>query len=224
MFDWKVEDLKLINDKMYINDRLHSSKHFSCEETTSREDKIAFVDKFHNGNLSYILNLKDKYENDRDELPKDQWGEVKTVSLKAWIKKNDSRNIVDNRYHYGEINLCGTTIDIRKNVYNPYWEYKDDVDEIFHRQLCECAKQEQEYFKTHDEYEILKSSLLDNINKYGTTFGVIIITSSDGSISVGKDFDNKRPITIDEIKALLENYEKLKNYIGELTDNTHITF
>ena len=44
MFDWKVEDLKLINDKIYINDSRHN-KHFFCEKTTSREDKIAFVDK-----------------------------------------------------------------------------------------------------------------------------------------------------------------------------------
>ena len=36
--------------------------------------------------------MKEKYENDMNELPKDQWGMVKTVSLKAWIKKNDSRN------------------------------------------------------------------------------------------------------------------------------------
>ena len=54
------------------------------------------------------------------------------------------------------------------------WEYKDDVDEIFHRQLCECAKQEQEYFKTHDEYEILKSSFSKEIGFLFSSFPIVV--------------------------------------------------
>lgn len=223
MFEWKVEDLKLINDKMNLKDKMSGTICFSYERTTSREDKIAFIDKMQDGKMSYILGLREKYNNDKNELPKDQWGRVKTVSLKAWIKKNDSRGIVDNRYHYGTIQLLGTTIDIRENGYNPYWKTKDDIDELFYRQLCECVKKEEEYFKTHDGYEILKSSLKENIKKYGTTFGVDIVISSNGSISIG-DFDNCRPITTDELKELLGNYEKLETYINELSDNTHISF
>lgn len=75
---------------------------YDCEDSVSREDKIAFVDSKTDGKLSYLLSLIEKFNADKDNLPKkdSMFGEpeVKTTSLKAWIKRNDtkySQNIID---------------------------------------------------------------------------------------------------------------------------------
>ena len=219
MFKWIIEDLKLLDE--YNKKARQRNIIFSCENTTSREDKIAFVDKMQNGKLSYILDLKEKFNKEKRNLPTDKWGTVKTVSLKAWIKKNDNLCLADTTYHYGEIFICDTTTNVQNDGKSGFWIYDNLVDEVFHRQLCECVRQEAAYFKAHDEYEILKTTLREKIEKLNTTFGVQLITSSDGSISIG-DFNDSRTITADEIKDLLGKYEKLEIYIQELTESTHI--
>lgn len=83
MFEWKVEEQKLTKHKNIINGKTV----YACESTISREDKIAFVDSMQDGKLSYILELAEKFKQDKETLPKDKWEDVKTVSLKAWIKK-----------------------------------------------------------------------------------------------------------------------------------------
>ena len=82
MFEWKIEELKLYHQKGGII--LGKEKIYDCEHTVSREDKIAFIDGLKDGKLSYILNLFEKFKEDEESLPKDKWGDVKTVSLKAW--------------------------------------------------------------------------------------------------------------------------------------------
>ena len=215
MFEWNIEELKLMNNNNSRN------VCFPCERTVSREDKITFVDKMQDGKLSYILALQEKFKQDKPNLPKDKWGGVKTVSLKAWLNKNDDRHLSDTSFHYGKIRICDTTINIQSDNMSGFWIYDNLIDETFHRQLCECARQEEIYFKTHDEYEILKTTLKEKIDKLHTTFGVKIITSSNGSMSVG-EFNNCRPITIEEIKELLVRYEMLEQVITELTNETHI--
>ena len=98
MFNWIVEEMKLMNSKKNFNGT------YFFEDEVSREDKIAFVDSKQDGILSYLMMIIEKFNQDVDNMPKDQWGNVKTVSLKAWIKKNDtkySRPIIDDHYRYG---------------------------------------------------------------------------------------------------------------------------
>ena len=229
MFEWKVEDMVLLNQKGGVF--LGKEKIYDCESKVSREDKIAFVDSLQDGKLSYILALVEKFNEERETMPKDQWGNVKTVSLKAWIKRNDDRKLLDDTYRYGDIRIIGgrniESIAL-KGGYDTYDAvndildkgivkegYEDYVDEIFHHQLCECEKEEKRYFLEHDEYSILKKKFRDR--DYHTTFGVHIIASSDGNIYVGEDFDTKREITMDELKDLLAKYEQLDALVEKLT-------
>lgn len=226
MFEWKVEDMKLLNQKGGIF--LGKEKIYDCEYNVSREDKIAFVDSLQDGKLSYLLELIGKFENDKMNMPKDNWGNVKTVSLKAWIKRNDtkySRPIIDDYYHYGKYYILGMERWIESNSKGCCDTYVDLVDELFHRQLKECEKKERKYFLEHDEYSILKEKFRNK--NYNTTFGVNIATCSDGNIYIyeNKDsfYDSKyREITIDELKYLLSRYEELDKLVEKITEETKI--
>ena len=233
MFTWRVEELKLKNEKsiFYVG----KERIFNCESKLTREEKIAFVDSMQNRKLSYILELVDKFNRDKSTLPKDAYGNVKTVSLKAWINRNDTKygnsdytRIVDSWYHYGKIYLLGCerwiTWDDFENCKNAYGTYSDYVDEIFHRQLKECLEMENKYFKEHDEYEILKEKFRNK--KYLTTFGVNIGMCSNGCIYVYETEGERREreITIDELKYLLSKYDELDKLVEKITKETKIKY
>lgn len=101
MFEWNIEAMSLLNQES--NTYIGNEKIYNDENVTSREDKIAFVDKIQDGKLSYILDLTEKFEKDKGTMPTDSFGYVKTVSFKAWLKRNDNRNLIANSYGYGEI-------------------------------------------------------------------------------------------------------------------------
>lgn len=225
MFQWNVEDMALLNQKGGVF--IDKEKIYDCERDMSREEKIAFVDNMQDGKLSHILELIEKFEKDKDNLPKDQWGHVKTVSIKAWIKRNDTKYdkpILDDYYYHGSFNLLGIQRYIQTNTKRDHDTYEDLVDEAFHCQLKKCEQMEKKYFLEHDEYSILKTKFKDYMKSYGTTFGVHIITSSNGYIYVGEDFDNKRELSIDELKELISRYEQLDILVKKLTAETHITY
>lgn len=225
MFEWKVEEMKLTNNHVDSYRGRYKITLYACEDSVSREDKIAFVDSKTNGNLSYFLSLIEKFNSEKENLPKDQYGNIKTVSLKAWVKRNDTKynhKVIDDWYQYGKYNLLGCERNIQSNTKGNYDYYDDFVDEVFHRQLMECEREEQKYFREHDEYSILKRRFEKKQNQYGTTFGVgIVIGSCD--VCVG-DFDRKRNITIDELKELISKYEQLDALVEKLTEETSIIY
>ena len=229
MFEWKIEDMALLNEKDVVF--LGKEKIYNCEQEVSREDKIAFVDSLQDGKLSYLLSLIEKFNEEKESLPKDSYGNVRTVSLKAWIKRNDTkynRPILDDYFHYGSYSILGVTRWITNDNKGGYDIYDDLVDEVFHRQLKECKKAEYKYFLEHDEYSILKEKFRNR--NYGTTFGVNIVNSSDGKIYVYEDNndsffdDKKREITIEELKYLLEKYDELDKLVEKITKETNIKF
>lgn len=229
MFEWKVEEMALMNNHADVYGGRYKTTLYACEDSISREDKIAFVDSMTDGKLSYLLSLIEKFNADKDNLPKKDgmFGEpeVKTTSLKAWIKRNDTKypqNIIDDWYKYGKYNLLGCERNIQSNARGTYDYYEDLVDELFHRQLIKCEEEEQKYFHDHDEYSILKKKFEEKRQQYRTTFGVGIVTGSCG-VCVG-DFDIKRDITIDELKELLAKYERLDALVEKLTEETHIVY
>jgi hypothetical protein len=222
MFEWKVEELKLINGKKrYIGRK----QVYAIEDKVSREDKIAFVDSRTDGRLSYIIALCDKFESEKETLKKDSWGNIKTVSLKAWLNKNDPRKICDTSYRYGNMYIYKNvqrfiTSDPLTTI-GTYDTYADLVDEVFHRVLCDCDIEETKYFKEHDEYEILKKSVCDYMDRYNVSFGVHIIT---GSVFAVGDFENHRDFTMDELKELVSKYQQIDNLVEKLTNETHIAY
>ena len=232
MFEWKVEDMVLMNQKGGIYVGYSNKKIYDCERSTTIEDKIAFVDSKQDGKLSYILSLIDKFEKDKDTLPKTNTSfgkeKIKTVSLKAWIKRNDTKYgkpIIDDWYHYGQFYFLGVERDIQTNKRNTYDIYEDLVDEVFHRQLEECEREERKYFLEHDEYSVLKTKFRNYHDIYNTSFGVHIGISSDGSIYVyDEDYDTKREITKEELNIMLDKYKQLESFIIQLSNETNIKY
>lgn len=224
MFEWKVKDMKLLNQKcgLYYG----REKIYDCERELSREDKIAFVDSLTDGKLTYLLELVDKFKNEKDQLPKDKWGSIKTVSLKAWIRRNDTKydaHIFDDDYRYGKYRVFGMDRYITSDYPGSYDTYDDLVDEVFHRQLKECEKLEYNYFLKHDEYSILKRKFIDK--QYCTTFGAHIACNSDNTVYVYDDnWNYRREITMDELKDLLNKYEQIDALVEKLTLETNIVY
>lgn len=230
MFEWKVEEMKLMNNHNDNYVGRYKTNVYSCESSVSREDKIAFVDSMQDGKLSYILSLIEKFNADKESLPKKDGmfrePEVKTTSLKAWIKRNDTkyeRPLIDAWFKHGKYNILGCERNIQNSRKGTYDYYEDLVDEVFRRQLMECERKEEKYFSEHDEYSILKAKFKEFENKYRTTFGVSVVESSNREVSVG-DFDRKREITINELKELISKYEQLDSFVEKLTKETHIVY
>lgn len=229
MFDWKVEKMKLTNDHVDSYRGGYKTTLYACEDSVSREDKIAFVDSKTDGKLSYLLSLIEKFNSEKENLPKKDnvFGnpKIKTTSLKAWVKRNDTRykqKVIDDWYQYGGYNLLGCERNIQSNHKGDYDYYEDLVDEVFHRQLIECEREEQKYFREHDEYSILKKKFSEKQQQYGTTFGVSIIIDSC-RVCVG-DFDSNRDITVDELKELISKYEQIDALVEKLTEETSIIY
>lgn len=224
MFNWNVEEMKLLNEntRTYIGQKII----YSCEYTTSKEDKIAFIDTMQQGKMTYLLNLIEKFNKEKNDLPKNDWGQVKTVSLKAWLKRNDHEQLIDNYYHYGTIRF----LNIERHIENAdhkrymYDTFENFVDECFHRQLVKCKQMEKEYFLSHDEYSILKKEFREYAEKHGTTFNVDIMWSSDGKVYVYETMENKREITIDELKLLIGKYNELEAFIDSLSFDINIVY
>lgn len=229
MFEWKLEEMALMNNHADVQNGRYKTSLYSCESSVPREDKIAFVDGMQDGKLIYLLSLIEKFNVDKEGLPKKDSmlgePEVKTTSLKAWVNRNDtkySQKLIDDWFKYGNYNLLGCERNIKSNTKGTYDYYEDLVDEVFRRQLMDCEKEERKYFHEHDEYSILKDKFTEKQRQYGTTFGVCIVTGSCG-VCVG-DFDRRRDMTVDELKELLAKYEQIDALVEKLTEETHIVY
>lgn len=238
MFEWKAEEMVLTNSAKTIEvPKRHTCngikyekvKVYDCEDKVSREDKIAFVDSFTDGKLSYILSLCEKFDNEKTNLPQaNAYGDVKTVSLIAWLQRNDkgySRAVFSRNYNYGSFTILSSSRFIQHYNKKSAWDLYDDlVDECFHRQLINCEKMEKKYFEEHDEYCIHLSKLRDKGSHI--TFGVPLVFWSTGKIEI-RDEQNKeltREITLEEIKELLAKHEQVEAYIEKLSQETKIRY
>ena len=238
MFEWKVEEMALTNNKKIIEVprkitcngiKTEKVEVYNCEEKVSREDKMAFVDSFTDGKLSYIIRLCEKYSKEKDELPKaNAYGDVKTGSLIAWLKRNDTgyeRNIFERNYNYGKFGLLSSQRFIQHYEKKGTWDlYEDFVDECFHRQLKACERMEQIWFEENDEYCVLRNRLRDK--GADITFGVPLVFWSTGKLEICDEHnkDLTRELTIDEIKELLAKHEKVEAYIEKLSKETNIRY
>ena len=219
--EWNAKDGLLRDEKRKFGG--NGTYIFNCESELSREEKIEFVDRFQVGNLSRVLEIVDKFNQEKDNLPKDSYGYVKTVSLKAWIKRNNARGLIDDDYHYGKIYFlgCERYINSRTDFISYKWGYdthEDYVDEIFHRQLNALVKEENSYFVSHDDLEVKKRQVYEYIKSYNVTFGYSVVFSSQYCICKSVD-ENREYVqfTLEELDDLLDRFQKLEAFITSLT-------
>lgn len=218
MFEWKVEEMKLmVSDAKYG----YRTKIYHVEDELTREEKIQFVDSLHDGKLSYLLNIVEKYKEEKDTLSKNKYGTVNTNSLKAWIRKNDPLGLIDKEYSHGKIYYTHRYIS-NLNFKHSYEAYEDFVDQVFHEQLRYCEKLERKYWEEHDEYSILKKEFKNK--KHCINFGIPISMWSSGKICVGDEYNEEQEITIEELKYLLSKYEELDKIIEEMTKEVKENF
>lgn len=233
MFEWKVEEMALLNERRRrgANSRYKYTNEcyiFDAETETLSEDKIVFIDSMTDGMLTYLLKLAEKLDAERDKIPKDKWGDIRTNSLQAWLKRNDTRGVcVTDAYFVGKIRTCayeGCTYSLPDrriqslNQKGSYEYYDDYINEAFHKILYELCNEERAYFESHDEYCILAQKAKEVINTYGS-FGGNIYTSSNGEIGVYRDdpYKTSRPLTKEELEILIEKGRKAKEFMDELS-------
>lgn len=220
MFEWKVEAMKLRNEHTYLNGV------YAFERTVSRDDKIAFIDQMQDGRMSYLLELIEKFRREVTSLPKDKYGCVKLISMKAWIRRNCDKSIIDTDRNAGEIYLLQCRRRIQCPSVTVAGDVHDDlVDELFHRQLLVCRRMEDQYFLEHDEYEILKTKLLKHHLLETTTFGVHLAERSRNQVVItDENYEHGREITIEELRTLLAKYDELQRIIDKMAKETHIVY
>lgn len=227
MFEWKVEDLKLLEETKRGGTFIGDERVFSCESKLTREEKIEFVDKITEGLLTYAINLLEKFEKEKDNLKKDQFGNVKSISLQAWLRKNDERNFIsaDTHWHFGMISYYGIKRYIENNplTTKSYCNLYDDfVDEIFHRVLNRKLNEEKDYFREHDKYAVKRKRIREYERKYDTAFGVEMYMNSD-RLFLRQD-RAERDLTEEEIDDIISKYEQIDALIEKLTEETDIKF
>lgn len=235
MFRWFVSDLALINDNS--KSTCGGEKVYTCENKVSREDKIAFLDSLSRNRMSYLLRLMEKWKTDRKKL-----GNMTSSDVRAWIKENDTRYeepilsfmrdfitddyVICGKYdYYMPSFLCHRRLHLLDDVVIDLFDGRDLVDSCFHKQLRICEAKERKYFESHDEYCILRDKLRNFATKYGTTFGVNLgLNNDDKSITVLSADNASRVITMEEIKTLIAQYEKLETYAVELAKEIEINY
>lgn len=214
-FVWKVEELKLRTEVENKKNHGNWNGIFDVEKTLNRDDKIAIVNEYTKGNFTRFLEAIDKFEKDKDNLKKDYYGSIKTVSLISWIKRNGYADIFDIKYTYGESYILGIRRKITNINHQAYYygdTYDDIVDEAFHRVLGFYLKEETNYFKTHDTYTIKVKTVLNHpftnaVIDYGWSSTEIFITDKDG---------NRRNLTVADMDKLLAAADKIRNYANSV--------
>lgn len=232
--EYKTEDLKLYHEK-YVDYNDDTSYIYSWESEFSTEEKIKFIDenyelKGHKGMATYMLNLINKYLEEKENLPKDSWGNIKIVSLKAWLKKNDPCKIVDDHYHYGSYDFAKREYsDFGTLTPRPTWSsnvpyYMEEgkiVDLWFHDVLNILYFKERTYHDDNDPL-ILK---IRKIEEYGYTYGnfgikKIALVACNGISILDKKWMttfHHSPITEKEINKMIEVYEDVDKIMKEKT-------
>lgn len=213
MFLWRMEELKL-----FAEDKLRSGEKsiFPCETTIKREDKIAFVDNFHDNKLSYLLVLLNDYSSQKNILAHDKYGCVWTGSLKKWLKEHDARGLVDRTLWHGAYELVSCRRFLQLELPGPGDIYADFVDEVFHRQLLLCLEKEKNYFYEHDPFTIMKKELKVLYYDCVKAISFPLIISENDNVYIPILNSIKLDITYPEGVELIEKYKALKFYIKTL--------
>ena len=138
----------------------------------------------------------------------------KTVSKKAWIKRNDPRNIIKTEYDIGHFYVFGTEhtkMSIKCSTtrygYNLLYTGQNIIHQWFH-DLCEKLYwEEKKYFESMDS----KSIKLKEVRELGNRFGCFDIESLNDIV-----WNSKVDVSEAELDIYLNAFEKLERLQNEL--------
>ena len=222
MFTWNVSEGKLMNEMKakYFRGR------FLAQDTTSVEDKIAFVDLMKSGKATTAIELIKKYKSDIesgvikcDVSTFNGKPRPKTVSLKAWLKKNSNPTLCDSDYDYGKLRLTrGRAMYIQNMDNDVETKIKNLIDDMFGDVLFDCAREESEYYWAHDPLEIAKRKVKENPF---TDYVCDLAYCSNGVICFSSDYDkfgwkDAPELSLEDCNRILEACDKIERYAKEV--------
>lgn len=215
---YKKEDLVFYN--MGSNISVDNEKVYDIEHKLSIDEKIAFIDEVENNIATYLYNIFIKWEAEKDSLSKDKLGTIKTVSKKAWIKKNDPRKIIDIDYKYGSYYLFGTKYKVMSTIcptseYNYKFLYTGDniVHQWYHDLCTKLKNEETKYFKEIDPFNIK----LSKVREYGGRYNILFNNKKINDIV----WNDKIDVTDEELDIIIDAYEKIEKYIDSITKDVN---
>lgn len=218
MFKWKVEDLKLYNEVLKSGEKYYDHL-FDCESKFSKKDKIRFIDEhepFYP--ISYIVGVVKKFNADYENLPKIKTKngmKVKPSGLREWLKENDPKK------RFNTDKKCGC---LYSKIYIEDIDIDSYINSNFHSLLLELYNEESRYFLTHDEYTVTLDEAKIYVRDYGG-FGSVIRQGSaldrdeSSYLYVFNRDGNKRKLTLDEMKSIVEKGRQVKALIDSLSEN-----
>lgn len=220
--NYKVEDLKFLNmekERIYVSSpRNRGGLHiFKIERTLSEEEKLDIIDKLRDGVGTYLFEIFKKWESEKGSLPQNQYGSPKTISKIAWIKRNDSRSIINrNNYKLGNFWLFKTefkemSITCPPTEYGYSMEYTGQsiVHQWFHDLCQELYYAEKKYFEENDPKEIKLSKVKELGKKYHVYF-----EDKDLNDII---WNQKKEVSEKRLDEFIEAYEKLGKSIEKIS-------
>lgn len=210
--NYKVEDQIFRNMKRFIS--FGDFKPFPIESKLSDEEKIQIIDKYNDGLASYMITLITKWNEEKESLPKDNWGNPKTVSEKAWIKRNDTRKKVNSDYKIGSYSMLGTKFKVLDMIC-PSTEYgrnmgytgQSVINQWFHGFCLDCYNKETTWFKENDPLQIKIKKVKDLGNQYHTVFNCKLLNDIV--------WNQEKNVTDKELDVFIGAYEALEKRITE---------
>ena len=227
--EYNIEELKLYKERENAFDYQKKPYYiYDMEKNLSKEEKIEFIDTYYEKNgmgglATYMLNLMNKYNKEKDTLMKDECGDVKFVATSEWLRENDTLNKVDQTYWYGHYFLCGREyLDFSSNAPTslrtdnmPYANQDGKiVDQWFHDLLDVLYREEVGYYEEHDP----SHQKIRQIEGYYSTYGSLGIelfgrVGGNGCDVLDKDWlklwGHTKP-TEEELDKILEAYKEIE--------------
>ncbi len=168
MFNWNVEEMKLLNMDL-VGDGYDQA--FACESEVSIEEKFEFIDRMQDSRLSYLVGMVKAYQEAIPSMKKDAEGKPTDYAKKAWVRQNDTQNLFhrksDSHGKYGDFEILGYTGNLFSyaNREDSYYlgSKENSINQLFHRQLGVCKNMEYNYFCSHDK---TVKCFIDFENKY----------------------------------------------------------
>ena len=231
MKEYKMED-GLLWEEYIDSDIQKKRKPFQYGMDFTREEKIKFMDenipqlfgdkRYYDNVITYILNLFDKFQKEKNTLLKTKSGEINTNSLRAWLHKNETRGFCD-AVHVGELYFIGAEHYIGETtmyskVYN---KTVDIVDYWFQKILYKLANMEKDYFNDINPIACKIKIVEKFCQKYGYLNNIRVSSIGHNGLKYLEkswmDWTKYNPVTEPELDNIISTYEKLEEFYYSLS-------
>ena len=216
-----VVDLRFLNMKKrrVFKDRPAFGKMevFEIEKEISFEDKIKIIDIFEDSVATYLLDIITKWNKEKESLPKDNWENPKTVSVKAWIKRNDPKKKINNDYKIGRYWLYGNefkSLDLEcpstEHGYSLEYTGEHVANQWFHDLCKKFEEKESNWFKENDPKQIKINKVKALGNSYRIGFNCKLLNDIV--------YNREENVTDEQLDIFIDAYKTLEKCITEQTE------